>query len=184
MKEQKIFLVLLLSLLLSNVFIIYSQDMVKLYNDKKGSTITYYMSHPLHDWSGVSKNVTCILVTDANKENFSQVAVSVKVSTFDSDNSNRDSHMMEATEAIKFPTVTFQSTSIKKDGNKLYITGKLTFHGVTKTISFDATMSRNGDKLIFKGDLQTKMSYHKIDSPSLMGMDTKDDIKLVFNIEF
>jgi polyisoprenoid-binding protein YceI len=36
----------------------------------------------------------------------------------------------------KYPTITFESTKIEKEGDKTYIAGKLTMHGVTKEIRF------------------------------------------------
>ena len=36
----------------------------------------------------------------------------------------------------KYPTITFESTKIEKDGDKTFITGKFTMHGVTKEIRF------------------------------------------------
>lgn len=47
----------------------------------------------------------------------------------------------------KFPTATFRSTEIKKDGAGYTVTGDLTLHGVTKRISFPATLSSSADKL-------------------------------------
>jgi polyisoprenoid-binding protein YceI len=41
----------------------------------------------------------------------------------------------------KFPTATFKSTEIKKEGEGHTITGDLTLHGVTQRISFPATVS-------------------------------------------
>jgi polyisoprenoid-binding protein YceI len=41
----------------------------------------------------------------------------------------------------KFPTATFRSTEIKKEGEGHVITGDLTLHGVTKRISFPATIT-------------------------------------------
>jgi polyisoprenoid-binding protein YceI len=44
-------------------------------------------------------------------------------------------------DVAKFPTATFRSTEIKKDGEGHTISGDLTLHGVTKRISFPATVS-------------------------------------------
>ncbi len=41
----------------------------------------------------------------------------------------------------KFPTATFRSTEIKKDGAGHTISGDLTLHGVTKRVSFPASIS-------------------------------------------
>jgi polyisoprenoid-binding protein YceI len=44
-------------------------------------------------------------------------------------------------DVAQFPTATFKSTGIKKDGAEHTVTGDLTLHGVTKSISFPATIS-------------------------------------------
>ncbi len=44
-------------------------------------------------------------------------------------------------DVAKFPTATFRSTEIKKDGAGHTMSGDLTLHGVTKRISFPATIS-------------------------------------------
>ncbi|MBT8454017.1 MAG: YceI family protein [Deltaproteobacteria bacterium] len=44
-------------------------------------------------------------------------------------------------DVTKFPTATFRSTEIKKDGEGHTISGDLTLHGVTKRISFPATVT-------------------------------------------
>ncbi|NNE17438.1 MAG: YceI family protein [Myxococcales bacterium] len=47
----------------------------------------------------------------------------------------------------KFPTATFRSTEIRKDGAGHTISGDLTLHGVTKRISFPATVSATDSKV-------------------------------------
>lgn len=51
-----------------------------------------------------------------------------------------DEHMMKADlfDAAKFPSATFESTSIKVDGTTADITGNLTIKGVTKPVTLDA----------------------------------------------
>ena len=97
------------------------------------------MKHALHEWTGVSKDVNCIMETDANGT-AQKVAVVVKVSSFDSKNSNRDSHMIEVTEGLSFPNITFSSPSITPNGQGKYkVAGKLSFHGVEKQDEFMMT---------------------------------------------
>jgi polyisoprenoid-binding protein YceI len=48
-------------------------------------------------------------------------------------------------EAGKYPTITFKSTRIEKVGEKgLKVTGDLTLHGVTKSVTLDATVNKIG----------------------------------------
>ena len=155
---------------------------IKLFCDKTQSAITYSMHHPLHSWTGESKDITSVILTDENRDIISQVAVSVKISSFDSKNANRDSHVMEVAEALNYPTVTFTSSSIKQENNKLTVTGTLKFHGVSQSISFEATKNTINNKAEITGNFIVKMTQFQIKPPSLMGMATDDDIKMEFKV--
>lgn len=179
---KKFTYIIILFLILSNY--LSAADQHKIYCDKSSSNITYSMNHLLHSWSGVSKKVTSVILADKNIDNISQVAVSCKVSTFDSQNSNRDSHMLEATDALKYPNVTFSSKSIEINGNKLTIKGTLKFHGVSNNISFIAYKSKHNNSTEIKGGFDIKMTDYKIDPPSLMGIATDDNIRIDFDMFF
>lgn len=59
----------------------------------------------------------------------------------------------------KFPQATFDVTEIKKDSDTTYqVAGNFDFHGVTKNISFPATVTQNGDsvKIQSKFDINRK----------------------------
>ncbi len=155
--------------------------LIKVYCDKAKSSITYSMNHPLHSWTGVNHDVTSLILTDKNKTIVKQVAVVVKISGFDSDNANRDSHTMEVTEALIYPNITFQSDSITQENNKLLVTGKIKFHGVERKLSFTANEKKVKKKLIITGGFTVKMTDFNIEPPSLMAMKTDDAIKITFN---
>ncbi len=154
----------------------------KIFCDKSKSSITYSMRHPLHAWDGVSKEITSVILTDSKREKISQVAVSVKIASFDSKNANRDSHTMEVTEALKFPSITFSSTSIEQNGSELKIKGTLSFHGFKKEITIDANSKIEKGKLRVNGKFIVLMSEFGIDPPTLMAMATDDDIHIEFDV--
>ena len=155
---------------------------VKLYCDKTESSISYAMNHPLHSWTGVSKEVSSVILADEKRDNITQVAVSVKISSFDSKNANRDSHTMEVTEALLYPNISFSSTSIIQNGDKLEVTGILKFHNVSQTITFEATKEMINAKAKITGEFKVKMTQFNIDPPSLMGMSTKDEFQISFTL--
>lgn len=157
-----------------------AQAQVKIYADKSKSSITYAMKHPLHSWEGTSTEVNSVIVASEDKSMISQAAVSVKIASFDSQNANRDSHMIEATDGIKYPNISFVSTSIKQEGTTLDITGKLTFHGVAKDISIMAEKGTEDSKIRITGNFTVNMKDYNIDPPSLMAMPTDEEIKLSF----
>lgn len=69
----------------------------------------------------------------------SSVDVTIDVSSIDTGVSGRDNDLKSAGmfDAAQFPTATFTSTSVAKNGNKLTVAGNLTLHGVTKPVTLD-----------------------------------------------
>jgi polyisoprenoid-binding protein YceI len=161
-----------------------AQVKVKVNNVREESNIIYSMKHPLHEWKGESRDVTSIILTDEARNNIYQVAVSAKISSFDSKNANRDSHMMEVTEAIKFPNVTYVSNSVNIEGNDFTSSGNITFHGISQPLAIKGKILKEGNKLTFTGNFNLKISQFKVDPPSLMGIKTEDDFNLAFIVVF
>jgi polyisoprenoid-binding protein YceI len=61
----------------------------------------------------------------------------IQAKSIDTDIERRDNHLRSPDffDAEKFPTITFESTEIKKDGSDQVLVGKFTMHGVTKDVS-------------------------------------------------
>jgi len=70
----------------------------------------------------------------------STVTATIGVATVDTGVEQRDTHLKSADffGVESFPTATFTSTSVVKNGGKLTITGDLTLHGVTKPVVLEA----------------------------------------------
>ncbi|GAB3986860.1 YceI family protein [Spirosoma daeguense] len=168
------------------VFYAFSAPMAKrkVMADKAQSTVTYAAKHPLHSWEGISKEVNCAMIYNDESKQPESIAVSMKVSSFDSDNNNRDSHAMEVLDGIKYPNVTFSSSDVKAEDNKLVAKGTLTFHGVPKPVTLQANRKDENGKMILTGEFPVSMSDYKIERPSLMGMKTEDGMMLRFNLVF
>ncbi len=157
----------------------------KLMADKTLSTVTYSAKHPLHKWDGVSKDVNAAMIYNDETKQPETVAVSIKVASFDSDNNNRDSHAIEVLDGLKYPNVTFVSSDIKTGENgALTAKGTLTFHGVAKPATLQATRKDAGGKLTITGEFPVNMTDHNIERPSLMGLKTEDAMILRFNVVF
>ena len=74
----------------------------------------------------------------------SQVDISIKADSLDTDDAKRDEHLRSPDffDAKKFPTLSFKLTKIVKAGGKKYkLSGDLTIHGVTKSVTLDAELS-------------------------------------------
>jgi len=68
----------------------------------------------------------------------SKVELTVRSTSIDTDNDDRDKHLRSADffDVEKFPTLSFSSTSVKaQDADTLAVAGDLTIHGVTKQVT-------------------------------------------------
>lgn len=175
---------ILVLMLISFLGVAQQQDVSKIFADKSVSKVKYAMKHPMHEWEGVSKDVNAVMVYNKASKTIEQMVVSLKVDSFDSGNSNRDSHALEVLEGLKFPKVTFVSTKIKPNGNVLSVDGNLTFHGITKPITLTVNQNTAASKLSFDGKFEVLLSDYKVDRPSLFGVKTDDFINLTFNLSF
>ncbi|WP_338872961.1 YceI family protein [Spirosoma sp. SC4-14] len=157
----------------------------KLVADKSVSTVTYAAKHPLHNWEGVSHDVNCAVMYNDETKMPENVAVSIKVASFDSHNNNRDSHAIEVLDGLKYPNVTFVSSDIRPDENGMLVAkGNLTFHGVTKPVTLQTIRKEAGGKLTLTGEFPVNMSEYNIERPSLMGLKTEDGMILRFYAVF
>jgi len=66
----------------------------------------------------------------------------IQAKSIDTKIEKRDNHLRSADffDVEKYPTITFESTKVEKEGDKTIITGKFTMHGVTKEIRFPFLM--------------------------------------------
>src|ERR1700740_1544806 len=70
------------------------------------STLTYHVSHPLHQVEGVSHAARGKGVCHAGQCDF---LIAVPVKSFDSGDSNRDLHMLQDTRGAEFPMVSVRT---------------------------------------------------------------------------
>ena len=150
--------------------------------EAKSSEIRYSMVHPMHSWEAISKSFQCVLVWDETKQQIEAVAVAVPVKSFDSQNSNRDSHALEVLEALKYPNVTFSSNQVTGQDQNWKVKGKLTFHGVTREIEFPITVKQQATSVEVAGGFTVMMQDYQIESPTLLGIKTKEDIRFQLKV--
>jgi polyisoprenoid-binding protein YceI len=70
----------------------------------------------------------------------STVTITIDVSTIDTGVAQRDTHLKSPDffDVTQFPTSTFTSSSVVKNGSRLTVNGNLTLHGVTLPVVLDA----------------------------------------------
>jgi polyisoprenoid-binding protein YceI len=114
----------------------------------------------------------------------------IKVDNVDTHNDQRDTHLKSPTffDAQKYPSITFKSTSVKKGNapNILQVTGDLTLHGVTKSITVPIELTGKGQfppgtqRAGIEATFAVKLSdYQIVGLPGAVG----DEIKIVVAME-
>jgi polyisoprenoid-binding protein YceI len=174
-------LVVLTLILLTVLAVVPAPAQVRHLAQKKGeSSMTYRMVHPLHKIESTSKDVVYDLEADPVTKEFKKVSGTVDVTTFDSGNSNRDSHAMEVIDAIDYPEAKFEGTSFTQKGDSLIINGKVTFHGVTRDVTAGAVARWSQGKLEVDGGFVLSLEAFKIERPSLLMIPVEDRLSLDF----
>jgi hypothetical protein len=140
------------------------------------STLTYHVSHPLHQTAGVSHAARGKGVCHAGQCEF---LIAVPVKSFDSGDSNRDLHMLQATHAGQFPMVTVR-TRLPEEASAsatIPVDLEVQFAGQTanyKQVSFEQVT--RGDEVRISGTLPTTLADFKIEPPSLLAIPVKNEI--------
>ena len=185
---------LLTTLLTLAAFILLATPAAALEVTATKSEVTFHISHPAKEYDanllpGGAKMVATVNPTDLSQMGFD---VSIQVDKFNSDNTRRDSHMIETMEALIFPTITWKVT--KLDGPtgpvaagsyKGFASGPLTVHGVTETLEAPITMtiSESGD-IAVKSDFSVSLERFGIDRPTLVFVPIKDDVPIKVSVVF
>ncbi len=140
------------------------------------STLTYIVTHPLHHIEGVSHAARGKGICQANECEF---LIAAPVKSFDSGDSNRDLHMIQAVRGAEYPMVTVRTRipqSELKPGT-IHADLQVQFAGQTadyKQVPFQVTAE--GKNLRLTGTIPAKVSDFKITPPSLLTIPIKNDI--------
>jgi len=118
--------------------------------DKEGqhAFVQFRIKHLGYSWLyGTFKDFDGSFSFDASNPSADKVDVTINTNSVDTNHAERDKHIRgpEFLNVAKHPTATFKSTSVKKDGDKLAVTGDLTLNGVTKPVTLEAKMMGEGN---------------------------------------
>lgn len=142
------------------------------------STLTYHVSHPLHQTDGVSHAARGKGVCHDGQCDF---LIAVPVKSFDSGDSNRDLHMIQVTKGAEFPMVTVRTRLPGSDSKAATIQADLEiqFAGQTvhyKQVPFQLTMQEKEAKIT--GTIPATLTDFKIEPPTLLTLPVKNEIPI------
>ncbi len=140
------------------------------------STITYHVSHPLHQVEGVSHEARGKGVCHAGECDF---LVAAPVKSFASGDTNRDLHMLQVVRGAEFPMVTvrFRLRESEVSPGTVHVDLAVQFAGQTveyKQVPFQLSMQ--GGEARISGTIPATVSDFKIEPPSLLAIPVKNEI--------
>lgn len=143
----------------------------------RNAVITFNSDAPIEKIHAENKLVNCILNTQTN-----DLAIKVVMKSFAFEKQAMQDHFNnDYVESDKFPNATFEgkiSNAIDYTKNGKYtitVDGKLTIHGVTKTIKQTGTIEINTGKITAKSKFTIKLSDYGVIVPN-------DFVKKISNI--
>ena len=142
------------------------------------STLSYHMSHPMHEVDGTSHDAKGKGICNAGQCNF---LIAVPVKTFNSGDSNRDLHMLQVTRGAQFPMVTVRLSlpESQLNGPVLHCDLEIQFSGQTvqyKQVPFTQTIQ--GKERHIVGTIPATVSDFKIDPPSFFTVPIRNEIPI------
>lgn len=140
------------------------------------STLTYHMSHPMHQVDGVSHAAKGKGSCQAGQCDF---LIAAPVNTFDSGDSNRDLHMVQVTRGAQFPMVVVRTRlphPLPPEAT-IYADLEVQFAGQSaeyKHVAFEKTAK--GNEVEITGTIPATCADFKIDPPSFLTIPIKNEI--------
>lgn len=156
--------------------------------DPAASTVRFHVNHALHKVDGSSRSVEGKALIDP--DGTVKTMVRIPVQSFDSGDSNRDSHMLETLQAGKFPNVVFKGVGkvpgATPGGLPIPVTlrGELDFHGVKHAVEVPVTVEFGQDgSARVRGKLIVSLEAHQVERPSMLTIKLDDDCVIAFDLK-
>lgn len=116
----------------------------------------------------------------------SSVSTEVDIASIKTDEEKLTGHLKspDLLDAAKYPKATFTSTSIKPGGDKgtHTVTGNFQLHGVTKSITFPATVKTNGDAVDVDAEFAINRKDFGVVYPGMPNDLIKDEVLLKLKV--
>jgi hypothetical protein len=139
-------------------------------------TLTYHVSHPLHQTEGVSHEARGKGICHAGQCDF---LIAVPVKSFDSGDSNRDLHMIQVTRGAQFPMVTVRTKLPESASTSTTLQADLEVQFAGQTVQYKQVtfqLVTQGNQIRITGTIPATLTDFKIDPPSLLTMPVKNEM--------
>lgn len=155
------------------------------------SYLEYEASTPNEVWRGRAPFERFSLAFDRqNLPETLTLQVELEPSAFNSGNVIRDINGQRTVfETGSYPTISFTSSSVevsdptfRSGSQSVTVTGTLTMHGVEKTVSVPAAVTRTGDSFTATGTFEVLLSDYEMRRPSFLFVTVDDEVQIDFTV--
>ena len=148
------------------------------------STLAYHMSHPMHEVDGVSHAAKGKGICHAGTCNF---LIAVLVKSFNSGDTNRDLHMIEATRGAEFPLIQVRAQFSQAEISQQWIHADLEVQFAGQSAHYTNVpfeRAQQGDQVRITGTIPLTCSDFKIERPSFLAVPIKNEIPVRVDISW
>jgi polyisoprenoid-binding protein YceI len=144
--------------------------------------------HPIHgEASGLEGSINADFNGDGlDLSSPPEMTVELPVEALKSGNKLEDGEMMRRIDARRFPRIKGVVRDIKPKGDdgRYFMTGDLTFHGVTQTVDGEVTIRRQDDKtLVIEGEREFDIRDFNVTPPKILMLKVHPDVKVRIRVE-
>lgn len=160
--------------------------------DPVHSSVQFTIRHLVSRTTGKFTAVSGTIVYDPKDQAKASVQAVIKTTSVNTENEMRDKHLRtpDFLDVEKYPEITFKSTKVETQGDKLLVTGDLTMHGITRTIQLPievlglGTNPRTSAPVAgFTASITLKRSEYGVNSWVDQAGVLGDDVQVTLNIE-
>jgi len=153
---------------------------------EKKNLVKFISDAPIEDFEGVTDQIDGYLYWEGDDfTNKSETYFEVDLNTLDTGIGLRNRHMRENyLETEKYPLAQFRGKIIKADKigenrYKVVIEGTMSIHGVSRPMTAEGTIQKNGDFYHIQSNFDVKLSHFSIEIPSIMFYKIDETMRLV-----
>jgi polyisoprenoid-binding protein YceI len=149
-----------------------------------GSSLTWVGSKVTGSHEGGFSSFSGSIVAASDNLESAQISIEIDTTSIFSDNERLTGHLKSADffDVATHATAIFQTTQITKSDVGYDVTGNLSLHGVTKSISFPAQVGVDGDALTATAEFVINRTDFEINYKGKADDLIRDEVVIAFNI--
>lgn len=158
-------------------------------------TLTYHVDHRFKSFDAVmpASVVEFTLDLDPASPETLTCTARVPLASFDSGNQLRDEHAAEALELFLFADARWTAGTVEVVEREpavgavskaiLRVTGPMTLHGETHTLSADVLLAVSGDRVAIQATFPVSLEEYGVPRPGLLGFKIDDTVTVTLNLD-